>query len=118
MQARLRIAGLCLACATRAFAQSSPDDLLAQGRVQQLPSVQIEGNYDNAVGTSGAASQGTVISKLIENRPPLRPAEVLEFVPGVIVTQHSGDGKANQYYLHGFTSTTAPTSPPSSPACR
>jgi hypothetical protein len=32
----------------------------------------------------------------------LRPAEVLEFVAGVIVTQHSGDGKANQYYLRGF----------------
>jgi hypothetical protein len=39
---------------------------------------------------------------LIENRPTLRPAEVLEFVPGVIVTQHSGDGKANQYFLRGF----------------
>ena len=41
-------------------------------------------------------------SKLIESRPTLRPAEVLEFVPGVIVTQHSGDGKANQYFLRGF----------------
>jgi hypothetical protein len=30
------------------------------------------------------------------------PGEVLEFVPGVIVTQHSGDGKANQYFLRGF----------------
>ncbi len=45
---------------------------------------------------------GTVTSKLIESRPTLRPAEVLEFVPGVIVTQHSGDGKANQYFLRGF----------------
>jgi hypothetical protein len=43
-----------------------------------------------------------VTSKLIESRPTLRPAEVLEFVPGVIVSQHSGDGKANQYYLRGF----------------
>ena len=34
--------------------------------------------------------------------PPLRPGEVLEFVPGLIVTQHSGDGKANQYFLRGF----------------
>lgn len=37
-----------------------------------------------------------------ESRPALRPGEVLEFVPGVIVTQHSGDGKANQYFLRGF----------------
>ena len=68
----------------------------------QLQPVTVLGNYNNAVGTSDAASQGTVTSKLIESRPTLRPAEVLEFVPGVIVTQHSGDGKANQYYLRGF----------------
>ena len=68
----------------------------------QLEPVVVQGNYDNAVGTSDAASQGTVTSKLIESRPTLRPAEVLEFVPGVIVTQHSGDGKANQYFLRGF----------------
>ncbi len=67
-----------------------------------LPQVTVLGNYDNAVGTSDAASQGTVTAKLIEGRPTLRPAEVLEFVPGVIVTQHSGDGKANQYFLRGF----------------
>jgi len=64
--------------------------------------VEITGNYLNAVGTSDAASQGVVTSALIESRPTLRPAEVLEFVPGVIVTQHSGDGKANQYFLRGF----------------
>ncbi len=60
------------------------------------------GNYVNSVGSSDAASAGTVTSKLIESRPTLRPAEVLEFIPGVIVTQHSGDGKANQYFLRGF----------------
>ena len=69
---------------------------------RELPRVEIRGNYLNAVGSSDAASQGTVTSKLIESRPTLRPAEVLESVPGVIVTQHSGDGKANQYFLRGF----------------
>jgi len=64
--------------------------------------VEIIGNYLNAVGSSDAASQGVVTSALIASRPALRPAEVLEFVPGVIVTQHSGDGKANQYFLRGF----------------
>ena len=67
-----------------------------------LPEVTIQGNYENGVGTSDAASQGVVTSKLIEARPTLRAGEVLEFVPGVIVTQHSGDGKANQYFLRGF----------------
>jgi hypothetical protein len=59
-------------------------------------------HYDNAVGTSDAASQGAVRAGLLKSRPALRPGEVLEFVPGVIVTQHSGDGKANQYFLRGF----------------
>jgi outer membrane receptor protein involved in Fe transport len=68
----------------------------------ELKPVEVQGNYQNAIGTSDAASAGVVTSKLIEARPTLRPAEVLEFVPGVIVTQHSGDGKANQYFLRGF----------------
>jgi len=74
----------------------------ATAQETQLPPVTVQGNYDNAIGTSDSASQGVVTSKLIESRPTLRPAEVLEFVPGVIVTQHSGDGKANQYFLRGF----------------
>lgn len=41
-------------------------------------------------------------SSLISNRPALRVGELLEFVPGMIVSQHSGNGKANQYYLRGF----------------
>jgi outer membrane receptor protein involved in Fe transport len=64
--------------------------------------IEVEGHYDNGVGTSDAASQGSVTARLIENRPVLRPAEILEFVPGVVITQHSGDGKANQYFLRGF----------------
>jgi len=95
-------AGQVAAQATDAATPSTPvaDPIAADST--RLERVEIFGNYDNAVGTSDAASQGTVTSKLIQNRPTLRPAEVLEFVPGVIVTQHSGDGKANQYFLRGF----------------
>ena len=64
--------------------------------------VRVAGHYDNAVGTSDAASQGVITTDLIVNRPALRTGEMLEFVPGMIVTQHSGDGKANQYFLRGF----------------
>lgn len=69
---------------------------------EKIATVQVLGNYDNAVGTSNAASQGSVTSNLVSNRPALRTGELLEFVPGMIVTQHSGDGKANQYFLRGF----------------
>ena len=44
--------------------------------------VEITGrHYDNAVGTSDAASQGTIRAELLKSRPPQRPGEVLEFVP-------------------------------------
>ncbi|WP_454775137.1 TonB-dependent receptor [Janthinobacterium tructae] len=69
---------------------------------EEQRTVRVTGHYDNAVGTSDAASQGVITSELIVNRPALRTGELLEFVPGLIVTQHSGDGKANQYFLRGF----------------
>ena len=74
----------------------------AQEAAAALPPVEVRGHYDNAVGTSDAASAGTIESELLRSRPALRPAEVLEFVPGMIVTQHSGEGKANQYFLRGY----------------
>jgi hypothetical protein len=57
---------------------------------------------ESLVGVAHAASEGAVTSRQIEARPMLRAGEVLEAVPGVIVSQHSGEGKANQYYLRGF----------------
>ena len=79
-------------CALDGFAQQQekPDE------------IRIIGHYENAVGTSDAASQGYITPQLIEARPMQRPGEVLEYVPGVVITQHSGDGKANQYFLRGF----------------
>src|SRR3954466_11545277 len=66
------------------------------------PEVEVRGTYETGVGTSDSASQGRVTSRRIETRPALRPGDVLEYVPGVIITQHSGGGKANQYFLRGF----------------
>jgi outer membrane receptor for Fe3+-dicitrate len=67
-----------------------------------IPEVLVQAHYDNAVGTTDAASQGTVNGVLLQDIPLLRPGEVLETVPGLVVTQHSGDGKANQYFLRGY----------------
>ncbi len=70
-----------------------------------LPQITVDATKANAdtFDTSDSATEGTVNAKQIANRPLLRPAEVLETVPGLIVTQHSGDGKANQYFLRGFS---------------
>lgn len=53
-------------------------------------------------GEAESASVGTVLPDQLKFRPVLRPAEVLETIPGMVVTQHSGAGKANQYFLRGF----------------
>ncbi|SPP96305.1 MULTISPECIES: TonB-dependent receptor [Bradyrhizobium] len=55
-----------------------------------------------AMSGAGMASEITVSREEINARPISRPGEVLEAVPGLIVTQHSGEGKANQYFLRGY----------------
>ncbi len=54
------------------------------------------------VGQPNMASQITVAGEALNARPAARPGEILEAVPGLIVTQHSGEGKANQYFLRGY----------------
>jgi len=76
--------------------------LACQAQTEQLEKVEVLGHYQLGLGQSSAASEGSIRASLIASRPALRAAELLEFVPGMIVTQHSGDGKANQYFLRGF----------------
>jgi len=57
---------------------------------------------EKLLGEAMSASQGYVSGEEINSRPLLRTGEVLELVPGLVVTQHSGSGKANQYFLRGF----------------
>lgn len=49
-----------------------------------------------------AASERRIAGERLAQLPVTRPGETLEVVPGLIVTQHSGEGKANQYFLRGF----------------
>ena len=57
---------------------------------------------EELVGVADSASTGVVTMADLNERARRRPAEALEAVPGVLVSQHSGEGKANQYYLRGF----------------
>lgn len=72
--------------------------------IHSLPTIKLSANANSSdtFGIAFTASQGTIIKEQIETRPLSRPAEVLETIPGVIVTQHSGTGKANQFFLRGF----------------
>jgi hypothetical protein len=62
----------------------------------------VQNPAEDLVGIAQSASQGAITAEQLEVRPLLRTGEVLETVPGVITTQHSGEGKANQYFLRGF----------------
>ncbi|NOV30542.1 TonB-dependent receptor [Methylomonas sp. ZR1] len=71
---------------------------------EELEAVQVEedGRGKNLIGIAPSASQGEVSQKQFEYRPFSRNGELVEVVPGAIATQHSGSGKANQYFLRGF----------------
>ncbi|MBO9575359.1 MAG: TonB-dependent receptor [Sphingobium sp.] len=60
------------------------------------------GRGENKIGIAGAASEGGISGSDLLVRPLLKVAELLEAVPGMIAAQHSGSGKANQYFLRGF----------------
>ncbi len=63
---------------------------------------EIEHPAENLVGVAAAGSEGAITAAQLAVRPVNRATEVLETVPGMIISQHSGEGKANQYYLRGF----------------
>lgn len=69
---------------------------------ETLPEVVVQGRAENLIGSATSSSEGQVGAEELATRPILRRGELLEVIPGMVVTQHSGDGKANQYFLRGF----------------
>ena len=76
--------------ALAAASADAPEEIVVFGRSLEL------------VGRADAASEGSVGGADLLVRPMLRVAELLEAVPGMVAVQHSGSGKANQYFLRGF----------------
>src|SRR5712692_10416908 len=103
------VVSFCLAlgcCAPTPLGAQTPPPT-AQGQssadaIQTLEPLVVTGRADDLLGIVGSASEGRVGQAQLETRPLLRPGEVLEVVPGVAVTQHSGSGKANRYLLCSF----------------
>ena len=70
----------------------------------------IDGHHDIVVtasrldmlGRATTASQGIVTRSEIELRPIYRVGQLFESIPGLVVTVHSGEGKANQYLIRGY----------------
>jgi hypothetical protein len=86
-----------------AISLAVPPALAAEGDDgKPLEEVVIFARGENLIGLAQAASEGAVGGADLTVRPLLRVAELLEVVPGLIAAQHSGSGKANQYFLRGF----------------
>ncbi|MDR1989645.1 MAG: TonB-dependent receptor [Acidobacteriaceae bacterium] len=77
-------------------------DVLVTGAKTFTNLADVENPAENLSGVAESASQGAITARQLETRPIERAGEVMETIPGVIVSQHSGEGKANQYYLRGF----------------
>ena len=118
---RLLPAAAALAlCATPLAAQTdaagapaaSPDDsatsaaatpaAAADQPVTHMNAVEVRGREDELVGIADSATQGTISATELAYRPILRAGEILETIPGVIITMHAGGGKAPQYFTRGF----------------
>lgn len=92
-----RALAACLACACSAPAFAHDGELAGM-----LDRIDVTGRRANLVGDAITASEGSVGREELESRPLARSGDLLEFVPGLVATQHSGSGKANQYFLRGF----------------
>ena len=77
-----------------------PSALAHEG--EELEEIVVKGRWDARIGLAVSASEGIVGQAELDLRPRLRTGDMLEAVPGLIVTQHSGTGKSNQMFLRGF----------------
>jgi outer membrane receptor protein involved in Fe transport len=84
------------------LALSLPVTSAAHEEATELEEIIVTGRRQVLAGEARSASEGVVGQMDLAVRPLLRPGDVLEAVPGLIVTQHSGSGKANQMFLRGF----------------
>ncbi|MBC7469424.1 MAG: TonB-dependent receptor [Ramlibacter sp.] len=91
-----------LAIAAAAALSGSPAVHAQSQESGALAPVLVEGSRSSLLESAETANTGVVTRKQLEARTVYRPGEVLEATPGLVVSQHSGEGKANQFYLRGF----------------
>ncbi|WGL15694.1 TonB-dependent receptor [Microbulbifer bruguierae] len=79
--------------------ENSPSSAAKNAAMEE---VLVLGRQLNLNGAAISASQGEVGPTEIGAWPLIRTGDLMEFVPGMVATQHSGSGKANQYFIRGF----------------
>lgn len=95
---------MCVATASAGAAPAAAPDDAAEGggSASSLQQVTVVAERTELLGTASTASEGVVGDEELQLVPAYRPGQLLETVPGLIVTLHSGEGKANQYLLRGY----------------
>ena len=92
--------GVLLLSALLLTAQAAAEASATSG--DTIEEVTVTASRLNLLGTATTASQGSVTEQELDLRPAYRVGQLLESVPGLVVTVHSGEGKANQYLARGF----------------
>ena len=75
---------------------------LGQEPIEMLDPLVVTGKAEDILGEVASANEGRANNEELSQRPTVRRGELLEVIPGVIVTQHAGGGKANQYFVRGY----------------
>jgi hypothetical protein len=73
-----------------------------EGSSELVEELIVYGRAEQVIGVAESSSEGIIAYDDIRLPPMLRVGELAEAVPGMVATQHSGTGKANQYFLRGF----------------
>jgi len=68
----------------------------------ELEEVTITGRRQSATGQEVSAAKGSFSAQTLQNLPVENAGDLLQLIPGLVASQHSGSGKASQYYLRGF----------------
>ncbi|MFN9926547.1 MAG: TonB-dependent receptor plug domain-containing protein, partial [Phenylobacterium sp.] len=96
------LGSLVLAGLSSPGVSAEADDEPAIATAETVEELHVWGRREGRIGQAATASEGKVTFGVFANRPLLRPGELAEVMPGLAATQHSGSGKANQFFLRGF----------------
>jgi hypothetical protein len=94
--------GMACTCAEAGQALATDAGEAANSAPGSLQEITVTAQRLDLLGIASSASEGVVDDQELQLAPQYRPGQLLETVPGLIVTLHSGEGKANQYLLRGY----------------
>src|SRR6267154_929881 len=98
------IASLCVSTVCSATAAGTAPSAVSTSpsAAANLDEIVVTAARMGLIGTATTSSEGVVVNDELALTPAYRPGQLLETVPGLVVTAHSGEGKANQYLVRGF----------------